>query len=93
MNGVGIPCLTCGGTRCVRALADFSFLEAFWANPLIFFGVTVLVVGWLYCLTLKIFQLPRMRLYWINQRLGNIIRIVALSAVALNWAYLIFYAL
>jgi hypothetical protein len=31
----GVPCLACGGTRCVRSLASFDFMSAFTFSPLV----------------------------------------------------------
>ena len=31
----GVPCLACGGTRCVRSLASFDLLSAFAFSPIV----------------------------------------------------------
>lgn len=42
----GLPCLACGGTRSVQALASGEVMEALRFNPLVFVGVCVAAV-WL----------------------------------------------
>ena len=41
----GVPCLSCGGTRAVVALARGNPLEAFASNPLVVVGVVAFVLG------------------------------------------------
>lgn len=40
-----LPCLACGGTRCVRALTQGEFLAALAYNPAVF-ATVVLAVAW-----------------------------------------------
>ncbi|MFV0416377.1 MAG: DUF2752 domain-containing protein [Chthoniobacterales bacterium] len=90
MLGLGLPCLTCGGTRCASALAELNFSAAFQANPLIFLTAVMLAAAWIYCLIVKIFRLPHLRLYWMDKRLANTIRLIVVLALLLNWAYLFY---
>ena len=43
---VGIPCPFCGGTRCLLALSQFKWREAFCFNPMVFLTcASILVYG------------------------------------------------
>jgi hypothetical protein len=85
----GLPCPTCGATRCAMSLAHGDLAAAWGDNPLIFvcYGGTLLVN--LYALAVLLFRLPRLRLAnfppGVKRALGALF-IVALTA---NWIYLL----
>lgn len=85
----GLPCMTCGSTRCFTAISEGHFLEAFLFNPLVFAASVFLIVwgtgravsgmtGW---------QMPELRLT--PDRRRGLVPIV-LALVVANWIYLIF---
>ena len=47
---VGIPCLGCGGTRCMMALSHGNLVQSFLFNPAVFAGVLVVLVWFLIAL-------------------------------------------
>jgi hypothetical protein len=85
----GLPCPTCGATRCAMSLVHGDLAAAWGHNPLIFvcYGGTLLVN--LYALAVLLFRLPRLRLAnfppGVKRALGALF-IVALTA---NWIYLL----
>jgi len=48
---VGIPCLGCGGTRCMMSLSHGKIVQSFLFNPAVFVGVVVVFV-W-FCIALR----------------------------------------
>lgn len=40
---VGLPCLGCGGTRCVNAFVHFNFVESFWLHPFAFISILLAI--------------------------------------------------
>src|SRR5438132_399412 len=44
-SATGLPCVTCGGTRALRALSRGEFAEAFWLNPLVIAGAFASFIG------------------------------------------------
>lgn len=83
----GLPCPTCGSTRAVGRLFQLDFAGAFAMNPLT--AASALVLGaWAVA---DLVLLPRRRALGleISPRTGTLLRIAAVVAVALNWAYLL----
>ena len=85
----GHACLTCGATRCLLALCGGHFTEAFWWNPLVFFGLLGLALFNLYALTVLFFNLPRLRFENVPPATASGIRVLAGFAAAANWLYLL----
>lgn len=85
----GIPCPTCGGTRCVRLLADGDWAQAFFFNPLLFLGVVGATFYNLYAAIVLAGRLPRLRVKALSPRVGSLVRYGALAAFFGNWAWLI----
>jgi hypothetical protein len=83
----GIPCLTCGGTRCLISFSDMSLEASFFYNPLImvsivglvFFSLAVLV-GWLFEIRLA---------FIMNERDRFLFRASIAAAIIANWVFLI----
>lgn len=80
----GLPCVTCGGTRALRALSRGELAEAFWLNPLVIagaFGSLICLLVWMafpeWSLRVKekISEWP-----WFK---------VAILLALLNWIYLV----
>lgn len=84
----GVPCLTCGGSRALRALLSGNVGAAFRLQPLL----TVLAIAavvWLgYAILGALFGLPRVRVQMSRRGKIALIGIAALAALA-NWVYLI----
>ena len=85
----GLPCVTCGMTHALVALARGDLAAAWAASPL---GVLLAGGAWLYSLL----DLARVALGlpWptIPQRAWRVLAVAALSAAALNWAWMLWQA-
>jgi len=86
----GLPCPTCGGTRCVRALLAGDLRTAFGWNPLVAIGTFAAAAYAIYAFAVVTFRLPRIRLKTSSRAEANAVRILVAVAVAANWIYLIF---
>ncbi len=86
----GIPCLTCGGTRCVKNLLAGNILTAFEWNPLVFLAVMAAALYALYAAAATALGLPRIRLGSLSPAEMQILRVTAAAVIAANWIYLIF---
>lgn len=83
----GIPCPTCGSTRALGRLFALDLAGAFAMNPLTTLAALVLLAWALAELAL----LPR-RLalgLTVGPRLARALRMAAVAAIALNWAWLL----
>jgi len=85
----GLPCLTCGGTRCVKNLLAGHVGAALAWNPLVFFGAALAAVFMLYAAIVLVFRLPRVRVIFESAREANFVRVSVAIAAAANWIYLI----
>ncbi len=84
----GIPCFTCGGTRCVRALAEGEWGTALAWNPGVV--VAILVAGaFVIYAALALALRVRIRVRGIGRRGWWVIRAALVAALLGNWAYLI----
>lgn len=85
----GLPCLTCGATRCSIAFLHGDFLAALRWNPLAFAALCALVVFDLYAVVVLIGRRSRLRI--VDWSLGEKkrVRIAAITLLALNWTYLL----
>jgi len=83
----GWPCVTCGGTRAMRALFSGHLADALRANPL----VVLVAAGWaaygVYSMGALTRAWPRVRIQ-LDRRTGVRARCAAVALVALTWAYL-----
>ncbi len=88
-ESTGIPCLTCGGSRCLRSVVlEHDLWAAFVYNPLVFLTLGLFGAIFLYALIVKIFRLPRFR-FTLSRRTKRIVSWSFLAAIILNWAFLI----
>ncbi|MGB8354106.1 MAG: DUF2752 domain-containing protein [Chthoniobacteraceae bacterium] len=85
----GMPCPTCGATRCVRDFIGGHFGAAFAWNPLVFCALTGIVLFDFYALAVLLFRLPRARISITSRTVGNWLRFAVIVLVATNWMYLI----
>lgn len=82
----GWPCLTCGGTRCLLALASGRPAEAFWLNPLVTIGAFALMAAGLLGIVERAGGQPLPRPAPRHRRL---LLAVALALALANWGYLV----
>jgi len=85
----GLPCVTCGATRCTIAFLRGDFLSALSWNPLAFAALCALVVFDLYAVIVLVGRMPRLRIVDWSVGEKNMVRIAAISLLALNWIYLL----
>jgi hypothetical protein len=85
----GLPCPTCGATRCAISLAHGDLAGAWRHNPLIFicYGVTLLIN--LYAAVVLLFGLPRLRLANLPSQIKGSLGALVMVAVTANWWYLL----
>src|SRR5450755_2735147 len=85
----GLPCLTCGATRCTIAFLHGNFSVAWMWNPLAFLALGGVVLFDLYALIVLVFRMPRLRIVALTQRAKNFARLTAVVTLALNWIFLL----
>ncbi len=83
----GIPCLTCGGTRCVRSLAEGDVGLALAWNPGVALAAFLALAFAIYAAVALVFKM-RVRLRGIGRIGWRVIRVVVFAALIGNWAYL-----
>jgi Protein of unknown function (DUF2752) len=85
----GLPCVTCGMTRCGFQFFHGHFLAALKWNPLVFTALCGLIAFDLYALLVLVTQAPRLRIHFLTPTAKTFLRISVVSALALNWTYLL----
>jgi hypothetical protein len=86
----GLPCFTCGMTRCAIQFFHGHFLAALKWNPLVF-GLLCGVIAYdLYAVTSLATRAPRLRIAF-DETQKKYLRIIVISALALNWIYLLLH--
>jgi hypothetical protein len=85
----GLPCLTCGATRATIAFVHGNFPVAISWNPLAFFALCGVALFDLYAIIVLLGRAPRLRIVDWTKTEKNIVRIAVVSAIALNWIYLL----
>ena len=84
----GIPCMTCGSTRCLVHFAHLNFADALGCNPLAF-GLCVFSVFVLcYTLAVRLAGMPRLTLA-ATPRGWRTFRALLVALPLANWAYLV----
>lgn len=83
----GWPCLSCGMTRCFDWFAQGRFFDALCINPLGFL-IACTGVALALCLVAAPFRPPRPSLD-LSPRGEAVLRVTAVAACLLNWAYLL----
>jgi len=86
----GLPCPTCGGTRCLRSFLAGEYRIAFEWNPLVFLGALGAASYGLYAAIVTLLRLPRIRIAHVTRAEAHALRIAIVAVVAANWIYLIF---
>jgi Protein of unknown function (DUF2752) len=85
----GLPCVTCGMTRCGIQFFHGHFLAALKWNPLVFAVLCGVAAFDVYALATLVMRAPRLRIYFLNDRAKRLLRVSVISALALNWTYLL----
>ena len=84
----GIPCPSCGATRCGLALCNFQFVDAFLENPFFLFLFAALIL-WGMNTILGVVLGKNIELH-LSQREKKIVQRVVVFAIIFNWVYLFF---
>jgi hypothetical protein len=87
----GLPCVTCGMTRCGIQFFHGHFLAALKWNPLVFAVLCGVMAFDVYALVTLVMRAPRLRIYLLNDRTKRLLRVSVISALALNWTYLLLH--
>lgn len=85
----GLPCPTCGATRCMRAFFAGNFVGALLWNPLFFLVLLAGVLFDCYAAVVLFLRLPRLRFEKVPPRAAKAIRLAFVLLVSGNWMYLI----
>jgi hypothetical protein len=85
----GLPCVTCGMTRCGMQFFHGHFLAALRWNPLVFVFLCGVTAFDLYAFTTLAMRTPRLRICFGTQRAKTFVRVAVISALVLNWIYLL----
>ena len=84
----GLPCLTCGMTRCGIEFFQGHFFAALKWNPLVFAFLWGVIAFDLYALAAIALRRPRLRILF-RQTEKKYARGVVVALLALNWLYLL----
>jgi len=85
----GLPCMTCGMTRCAIQFFHGNLLTALKWNPLVFATLCGIVAFDLYAFATLTMHAPRLRISFSTQRAKTFVRISVSLAFTLNWIYLL----
>ena len=87
----GRPCLTCGMTRSAIQFFHGHFLAALKWNPLVFAVLCGVTAFDLYTFFALVTRAPRLRIIFWTASEKKFARIIVITALALNWAYLLLH--
>ena len=85
----GLPCLTCGMTRCGIEFFHGHFFAALKWNPLVFTALCGVMAFDLYAFATLTTRAPRLRISLSTQRAKTFVRVSIILAFTLNWIYLL----
>jgi Protein of unknown function (DUF2752) len=85
----GLPCMTCGMTRCAIQFFHGHFVAALKWNPLIFTLLCGVIAFDLYAFATLTMRVPRLRIHVSTKRANTFLRVSVISAISLNWIYLL----
>jgi hypothetical protein len=86
----GLPCITCGMTRCGIQFFHGHFLAALKWNPLVFALLCSVTTFDLYAFAVLVTRVPRLRVAF-GQAERKYTREVVIVALAVNWVYLLMH--
>lgn len=84
----GLPCVTCGMTRCGIQFFHAHFLAALKWNPLVFAFLCGVTAFDLYAFGVLVTRAPRLRVAF-GQAQRNYTRGIVIGVLLLNWIYLL----
>jgi hypothetical protein len=87
----GLPCVTCGMTRCGIQFFHGHFLAALKWNPLVFTALCGVIAFDLYAFATLTTRALRLRISFCTQRAKTFMRTSVISALVLNWIYLLLH--
>ena len=87
----GLPCATCGMTRCGIQFFHGHFLAALQWNPFVFAVLCAVIDFDVYALATVVARTPRLRIHLATQSAKTFLRVSVISALALNWIYLLLH--
>jgi uncharacterized protein DUF2752 len=85
----GFPCVTCGATRSAVQFFHGHFHSALLFNPLIFASLCAIGLFDVYAFAVLATRAPRLRLADWKQTEKGAVRILIITLLILNWAYLL----
>ncbi len=85
----GLPCVTCGMTRCAIQFFHGNFLTALKWNPLVFAALCGVIAFDLYAFVTLTMRAPRLRISFSTQQAKTFVRVSVALAFASNWIYLL----
>lgn len=86
----GLPCVTCGMTRCAIQFFHGHFVTALRWNPLIFAALCGVIAYDLYALVTLTGRGSRLRITF-GQTEKRYVRGMIIAALAINWVYLLLH--
>ena len=87
----GLPCATCGMTRCAIQFFHGHFLAALQWNPLVFTTLCGVFAFDIYAFAALTMRAPRWRICFSTTRAKTFARVSAVLALVLNWIYLLLH--
>ena len=85
----GLPCVTCGMTRCAIQFFHGHFLAAWKWNPLVFAALCSLSIFNTYAVAVVVAHAPRLRISFSTSGKKKSARTIVIAMLALNWFYLL----
>jgi uncharacterized protein DUF2752 len=83
----GLPCVTCGMTRCAIQFFHGNFFAAWKWNPLVFTGLCGVIAFDLYASAVLVTRAPRLRICFSTPRAKTFVRMSIIATLVLNWTY------
>jgi hypothetical protein len=87
----GLPCATCGMTRCGIQFFHGHFLTALKWNPLVFAFLCGVTAFDLYAFVVLVTRAPRLRITFDADLQKKLVRSAVIAVLALNWSYLLLH--
>ena len=87
----GLPCVTCGMTRCGIEFFHGHFFAALKWNPLVFAFLCGITAFDLYAFVVLVTRARRLRIHFSTPRAKTFVRMSVVSALLLNWTYLLIH--
>lgn len=87
----GLPCITCGMTRCGMQFFHAHFLAALKWNPLVFVLLCSVTAYDLYALATLAMRTRRLRISLDTRTARTFVRTAVIMALMLNWGYLLMH--